>query len=95
MKKISASVCLATFNGAKYLKEQLDSLLYQTFMPDEIVVSDDNSTDETPIILKQFQSQYPHLFRVFLHNNRIGFIRNFERCLKEARWGSRRPLRSR
>jgi len=85
MKKISASVCLATFNGAKYLKEQLDSLLYQTFMPDEIVVSDDNSTDETPIILKQFQSQYPHLFRVFLHNNRIGFIRNFERCLKEAR----------
>ena len=85
MGKFTVSVCLATYNGAQFIKDQIESLISQTQLPDEIIVSDDNSTDETPIILKQFQSQYPHLFRFFLHNNRIGFIRNFERCLKEAR----------
>lgn len=41
------SVCIATYNGAKYIKEQLESILCQLSEDDEVIVSDDSSTDET------------------------------------------------
>lgn len=41
------SVALCTFNGAKYIGKQLESILGQTLQPDEIVISDDGSTDGT------------------------------------------------
>ena len=39
------SVCMATYNGAKYIKEQLESILCQLSEDDEVIVSDDGSTD--------------------------------------------------
>lgn len=48
------SVAIATYNGAKYLREQLDSLYSQTLVPDEIVVSDDGSSDGTLDILEEY-----------------------------------------
>ena len=48
------SVCMATFNGEKYLKEQLDSILKQLSTNDELVVSDDGSTDGTLAILAEY-----------------------------------------
>ena len=41
------SVCMATYNGAKYIKEQLESILCQLSEDDEVIVSDDGSTDGT------------------------------------------------
>ena len=41
------SVCIATYNGEKYIKAQLESILAQIGQDDEIIVSDDNSTDNT------------------------------------------------
>lgn len=48
------SVCIATYNGEKYLKEQIDSILKQLSKDDEIVVSDDGSTDRTLEIIKEY-----------------------------------------
>ena len=51
------SVCMATFNGEKYLKEQIDSILVQLQSEDELIISDDGSTDGTPKILKQYETE--------------------------------------
>lgn len=52
-------VLLAAYNGAAYLREQLDSLLAQDYCNMQIVVSDDSSTDETPQILDEYASRFP------------------------------------
>ena len=46
------SVCMATYNGQKYLKEQIDSIICQLSESDELVISDDHSTDKTQEIIK-------------------------------------------
>lgn len=46
------SVCMATYNGAKYIEKQLDSILSQLSADDEIVISDDGSKDETISIIE-------------------------------------------
>lgn len=54
MEKITASICLATYNGATYIQEQLASILEQLGPDDEVVVSDDNSTDNTLDLVRNF-----------------------------------------
>lgn len=56
MKKIRISVAVASYNGENYIKEQLDSILTNLSKEDEIVVSDDGSTDRTLTILKEYQT---------------------------------------
>lgn len=58
------SVGIPTRNQAGYLRQTLDSLLAQTRLPDEIVISDHQSTDETPRILADYAAKYPHLIRI-------------------------------
>lgn len=55
----SLSVVMATLNGERFIAEQLESILSQTRLPDEIVVSDDGSTDTTLEIVRRFQKQSP------------------------------------
>ncbi|MBM6822519.1 glycosyltransferase, partial [Fusobacterium mortiferum] len=47
MDKIKISVCMATYNGERFIEKQLNSILKQTVEVDEIIISDDNSTDNT------------------------------------------------
>lgn len=54
MKRIRVSVCMATYNGARYIREQLRSILDQLSNDDEIIISDDGSTDETLKIIANF-----------------------------------------
>lgn len=77
MVDLKISVALATFNGARFLAEQLMSLAKQTFLPAELVVTDDGSTDETLQILESFATTVP--FPVFIHRNdqRLGYGMNF------------------
>ena len=49
------SIALATYNGGKYLKEQIDSILYQTIQDFELIISDDKSTGNTIDLIKQKQ----------------------------------------
>ena len=49
------SVAMCTYNGERYIREQLDSINNQTVQPNEIVICDDGSTDDTISIIKEFQ----------------------------------------
>ena len=53
-KKDKISVALCTYNGEAYLREQLESILNQTLLPDEVIVCGDCSTDSTLKILNEF-----------------------------------------
>lgn len=87
MTQLKLSVVLCTFNGAVYLREQLDSLLAQTCLPDEIVVSDDASADDTPNLLRTFADQCAARdveCRLVLQMTNVGFVRNFSDTLRKA-----------
>jgi len=73
------SVALCTYNGERYLGEQLDSLLAQTYSNLEIVAVDDGSTDRTVEVLRQYEQRDPRL-RVIVNPQNVGFTRNFERA---------------
>lgn len=75
------SIAMATYNGAKYLQEQLDSFVAQTRQPDELVVCDDGSSDATLETLRQFAAVAP--FKVSIHENKsnLGYAKNFEKVI--------------
>ena len=74
-KKIS--IAIATYNGEKYLSKLLDSLFEQTVLPDEIIVSDDCSTDSTVQILQHYSNRHPFI-KVICNERNIGVNKNFE-----------------
>jgi glycosyltransferase involved in cell wall biosynthesis len=73
------SVAMATYNGGKYLAEQLDSILSQTLIPVEIIVCDDQSTDDTSEILENYSSK--GLLKYYINDQRLGFIGNFKKAV--------------
>lgn len=75
------SIAMATYNGAKYLEEQLDSILCQTIPVSEIVVCDDCSTDDTWSILCEYANKYPN-FKIIKNETNLGFVRNFEKAMQ-------------
>ncbi|PZX92481.1 glycosyltransferase family 2 protein [Flavobacterium aquariorum] len=75
------SVCIATYNGEKYIKEQIDSILAQLSVCDELIISDDNSNDNTVGIIKKLNDTR---IRFFL-NNEKGYTSNFENALKQVK----------
>ena len=77
------SVCLASFNGIKYIKEQLDSILVQLDSDDELIVSDDGSSDGTFEFLCSYAAEHPCV-RV-LKGPCCGVIENFENAMSEAK----------
>ena len=74
------SVALATYNGARYLDEQLASIEAQTHLPAEIVVSDDGSTDTTLEIVRAFAARAGFSVRILENRERLGFADNFLRA---------------
>jgi len=75
------SIALATYNGQKYIQEQLDSFISQTRLPDELVVCDDGSTDETIEILERFKKIAPFTVRIYSNKINLGYERNFEKVM--------------
>jgi hypothetical protein len=71
---------MATYNGAKYIRQQLDDLAAQTHLPAELVVCDDGSTDGTLHIVEQFATTAPFPVRVHRNAERLGFAGNFIHC---------------
>ena len=71
------SIAMTTFNGARYLAEQLNSFAAQTRLPDELVVGDDGSTDTTAAILAEFAAHAPFPVRVIVNAAQLGPSRNF------------------
>ncbi|MGH9899480.1 MAG: glycosyltransferase family 2 protein [Pyrinomonadaceae bacterium] len=77
--KISIAMC--TFNGARFLNEQCASFRRQTRLPDELVICDDQSTDETQAILEAFAVEAPFPVRLRVNQYRLGTSRNFSRAI--------------
>lgn len=82
------SVCMAVYNGEKYIREQIDSILPQLGIDDEIIISDDESTDKTIDILRSYKDTR---IKIFLHlgdksglNSSEIVGRNFENALRQA-----------
>jgi glycosyltransferase involved in cell wall biosynthesis len=80
------SVAMATYNGGKYLAEQLDSILSQTRIPVEIIVCDDQSTDDTSEILENYSSK--GLLKYYINDQRLGFIGNFKKAVSLCKPGN-------
>jgi glycosyltransferase involved in cell wall biosynthesis len=80
-KSHEVSIAICTYNGDKYLDQQLDSILNQTYGNiAEIVCVDDGSQDDTIKILKDYQ-QFDARIKIFENETNLGYIRNFERAL--------------
>lgn len=79
MSRISVALC--TYNGARFLNEQLNSLLTQTRLPDELVVCDDCSTDATVSIVENFARVAPFEIKLRVNNVTLGSCKNFERAI--------------
>ena len=71
------SVAIASYNGARFLPDLLDSILAQTCPPGEIVCSDDASTDDTVAVLERYASQSPVPIKIIRQETNIGVIENF------------------
>ena len=71
------SIAMTTYNGERFLEEQLRSLIEQTTLPNELVVCDDGSTDRTQEILAQFAKRASFPVRIVINNHRLGWRENF------------------
>lgn len=78
------SIVMATYNGDKYLRQQLDSILEQSYQHFELIVVDDSSTDTTLNILNEYAVLDARI-HVFPAENNLGLVTNFERGLKLAK----------
>src|ERR1700741_1533394 len=75
------SIALCTYNGARFLSQQLDTLVNQSYEPIEIIAVDDCSTDETFDILTEYAGRYPS-FKIYRNEVNLGFTENFEKAVK-------------
>jgi glycosyltransferase involved in cell wall biosynthesis len=78
---MKVSVAMASYEGARFVGEQLESFRVQTRLPDELVVCDDGSTDGTPELVEAFAASAPFAVRVERNPERLGYTRNFERAV--------------
>ena len=77
------SVIMATYNGEKYITEQLDSIRNQTLPPDEVIICDDCSSDNTRTIINEYISKYKLTgWQLYSNEKNIGFFDNFFKALR-------------
>jgi glycosyltransferase involved in cell wall biosynthesis len=75
---------MCTCNGAAYLREQLESIAAQTVLPEELIVSDDASTDGTVEIVRAFKEKSRFPVTIAVNENRLGVCRNFESAIRNC-----------
>ena len=74
------SIAMTTYNGEKYLAEQLDSILAQTVKDFELVICDDCSTDGTRAVLECY-AERDNRIKFFSNEENLGFVKNFEKAI--------------
>lgn len=74
------SVIMATYNGERYLREQLDSIINQSQWIDELIIVDDCSVDSTCRIIEEYQQRYP-IIRLIRNKQNLGVVKTFEKAL--------------
>lgn len=78
----SITVVMATYNGERYIREQLDSIAAQTLQPTQIIIQDDSSNDDTVSIIQEYIPRLP--IQLEINRQNIGYIHNFELALSKA-----------
>lgn len=78
---MKVSVCMATYNGEKYIDDQLQSILQQINKQDEVIISDDGSTDNTINIIKRIDDKR---IKLIFNKGKRGYTPNFENALKQS-----------
>jgi glycosyltransferase involved in cell wall biosynthesis len=78
------AVAMCTFNGARFLRQQLASIVEQTRLPDELVICDDASTDNTVEFLQRFADSAPFPVRVIANRENQGSTKNFEKAISSC-----------
>ena len=76
-------ILMATYNGEKYLREQIDSILEQTYSKIRLIISDDCSTDNTREIIKEYEEKDSRV-KVYYQQNNLGYVKNFEFLLTKV-----------
>ena len=74
------SIAMTTYNGEKYLREQLDSILTQTYKNFELIICDDCSKDKTRKILTEYE-QKDNRIKIYFNEENLGFKKNFEKAI--------------
>jgi len=83
-KKVT--ILLATYNGELYLREQLDSIVNQSFVDYQLLIGDDCSTDNTVKIIEEYQLKYQNI-DLICNIKRLGHVLNFENLIKQVDTG--------
>jgi glycosyltransferase involved in cell wall biosynthesis len=78
---VRISVAMCTYNGGRYVREQLESIAAQSRRPDELVVCDDRSTDDTAEVVREFASRAPFRVRLHVNESNLGSTGNFEKAI--------------
>jgi glycosyltransferase involved in cell wall biosynthesis len=79
---MSVSIALCTYNGEKFIRQQIESYLIQTVRPDEVVVCDDASQDSTFQIINEYAAvNHDISWRICQNQNTLGTNKNFEKAL--------------
>lgn len=81
---MKVSIAMATYNGGDFLRDQLQSLLDQTRTPDELVITDDGSSDDTAQIVDAFRDSAPFPIIFSVNPARLGYVGNFDRALSKV-----------
>lgn len=79
---MKVSVAMATYNGEKYIEQQIDSILMQLGSDDELIISDDHSSDGTIAIIDRYIKNDPRV-KLFM-NEESGVTSNFENAIKRT-----------
>ena len=82
MNKID--ILLATYNGSQYLPEQLDSILNQSYGNINVIIRDDGSSDNTVMIIKEYEQKDNRVKLLNDNLGNLGFVRNFEELMKNS-----------
>ena len=77
----SVSCIIASYNYGDYLIEAIESVLHQTVVPDEILISDDCSDDDTQLIAEGYVSKYPELIRYNRNVTNLGIVDHFNKAI--------------
>lgn len=79
------SIALTTYNGSQYIVELLDSLRLQTRKPDEVLIADDRSTDNTVAIVEDYLNKYNlNNWHIYINEHNLGWMKNFNSVISKT-----------
>ena len=79
------SVCIPAFNAAKYLRQAVESVLKQNYQNFEIVIVDNDSTDQTAALVEALLKEGNSCIRFYKNDRNIGLVANLNRCMDYAK----------